>query len=197
MPHRFHEISDEGQGAGLETQAKRERSDDVHEHNLVVAFHRGGRVKSLLTGGNAFVSRSIGPALLAAGQVLTVCIRPGQPAPEWAKETAATIAHVDLAGGSDLTGLVGDHEVIIHAAGRVEQRLGPASAFWRDNTTTTEALIAASLAAGRPKIIHFSSLSAYGVIDAEIVDENTPFREPTDYGASKRAAEQALARVGA
>ena len=201
FPHRFHEISDERQGAGLEARAKQERGDDVDDHNpvAVAAFHRGGKVKSLLTGGNSFVSRAIGPALLAAGQALTICIRPGQAAPEWAKGVgpAATIAPVDLAEGGDLKGLVGDHDVIIHAAGRLENPATPASAFQRDNVATTEALIAAALATGRPKIIHFSSLSVHGMIDAEIVDENTPSREPTAYGASKQLAEQALARVGA
>ncbi len=164
-----------------------------------MAFHPGVRVKSLLTGGNSFVSNAIGPALLAAGQELTICIRPGQPAPEWAKGAgaAATIAHADLAGGGDLTGLVADHEVIIHTAGRLENPEVLASALRRENLATTEALIAASLATGRPKIIHFSSLSVYGVIEAEIVDEDTPSREPTAYGTSKRSAERALARVGA
>jgi nucleoside-diphosphate-sugar epimerase len=95
----------------------------------------------------------------------------------------------------ELTELVGDHEVFIYTAGRLENRESPASAFRRDNISTTEALIAASLATGRSKIIHFSSVSVHGVIDAKTVDEDTPSREPTAYGASKRLPERALARA--
>lgn len=151
-------------------------------------------MKSLLTGGNAFVSRAIGPALVAAGHDLTICLRPGQPIPEWMARAGdrATARWVDLAGDAGLRDLVAGHDVIIHAAGRLEDPRTAAAVFQRDNTGATEALIEGALATEFPRIINFSSMSIYGSIDCDLVDEMTPSRHPTPYGESKLVAERAL-----
>jgi nucleoside-diphosphate-sugar epimerase len=151
-------------------------------------------VKSLLTGGNAFVSRVIGPALLAAGHDVTVCLRPGQTVPNWIRQAGdnVTTRRIDLAGENSLEALVAGHGVIIHAAGRLEDPRTPTQVFERDNTRATEALIAGAAATGCPRMINFSSMSVYGSINRDLVDERTPCRHPTPYGASKLASERAL-----
>lgn len=154
-------------------------------------------MKCLLTGGRAFVSRTIGPALLADRHDVTVCLRPGQPVPEWLAEadTGVTARWVDLAGDDGLRGLVAGHDAIIHVAGRLEEPRAPAAVFERDNTRATQALINGALSTGCRRIINFSSMSVYGSIDRDLVDETTPSLKPTPYGASKLAAEAALRRA--
>lgn len=151
-------------------------------------------LKCLLTGGNAFVSEVIGPALVAAGHELTVCIRPGRPVPAWvdANPEAVTTRAADLADGSSLTDLVAGHALIVHAAGKVEDPATPKTAFERNNTLATRALINAAIETGCAGMINFSSISVYGEIDVPVVDAATPSTNPTPYGASKLAAEEAL-----
>lgn len=151
-------------------------------------------MKCLLTGGNAFVSKAIGPALASAGHELTVGIRAGHDTPEWTAGLSGTVTirAVDLARETGLLELVAGHDIIVHNAGRIENPALPAAIFQRDNILVTRALIDAAIQAGCAKIINFSSMSIYGSINSAIVDEATGSREPTPYGASKLAAEEAL-----
>lgn len=151
-------------------------------------------LKCLLTGGNAFVSRAIGPALVAAGHELTVCTRPGRPVPAWvdAAPDAIETRAVDLAADEGLADLMAGHRLIIHPAGRVEDLAAPGSVFERDNTAATQALIDAAIETGCAGMINFSSLSIHGEIGVRVVDAATPSSNPTPYGASKLAAEDAL-----
>lgn len=99
---------------------------------------------------------------------------------------------VDLAGDDGLESLVAGHDMVIHAAGRVENPRHSAAVFERDNARAAEALIAAALASGCRRLINLSSLSVYGSIDTPVVDELTPSSRPSFYGASKLVAEAAL-----
>lgn len=150
-----------------------------------------------MTGGNAFVSRAIGPALIAAGLQVTACSRPGRPAPAWIAKTGgrATARHVDLAREGGVEDLVEGHDIVIHTAGSLESTTLPAAVFERDNLRATQALIDGALATGCPRIINFSSISVHGTISVPVVDVTTPSVLPTLYGASKLAAEEALGRA--
>jgi len=156
-------------------------------------------LKCLLTGGNAFVSKTIGPALAAAGHELTVCLRPGRPIPKWADAGPGVITTraVDLADVGGVLDLVTGHSFIIHVAARVEDPTAPQSLFERDNSRATQALADAAVAAGCAGVINFSSMSVYGEISASVADATTPSTNPTAYGASKLAGEQTLRRVAA
>lgn len=154
-------------------------------------------MKCLLTGGTAFVSKTLGPALAAAGHELTVCLRPGRPVPSWVDANPAVIATrtVNLTSDAGLSDLVAGHALIVHVAARVEDPTVPRSAFERDNTLVTRALIDAAVATGCAGMINFSSMSVYGEISASVADAATPSTNPTAYGASKLAGEQALRRA--
>lgn len=155
-------------------------------------------MRSLLTGGGGFVARTIGPALVAAGHDLAICLRPGQVAPEWTSILAGrvTVHWADLAGEKGLETLLLDRDIIIHAAGSVAQALedprAPADVFERNNIRVTRALISGALATGCPRFINFSSLAIYGSIDVDLVEVGTPSSSPNFYGVSKIVSENAL-----
>ncbi len=117
--------------------------------------------------------------------------------PDWvaSKTGSIDLRFVDLAQPGGIADLAGDQDVIIHTAGKLEDPAIPAWVFERDNVRATEALIDGALAGGCRRIINFSTLSVYGTIDVPVVDETTPSVRPTDYGASKVAAEVALRRA--
>jgi nucleoside-diphosphate-sugar epimerase len=160
---------------------------------------RTGGVRSLLTGGGGFAARAIGPALVAAGHDLAICLRPGRAAPEWTSGLAGrvTVHWVDLAGEEGLEAVFADRDIIIHAAGSLEDPGAPADVFDRNNTRVTKALISGALATGCPRFINFSSVSIHGSIDVDLVDAGTPSSAPSFYGASKIACENALHDVAA
>ena len=61
--------------------------------------------------------------------------------------------------------------------------------FEHDNVVATARLLDAAAAAGCRRVVLLSSVSVYGNITANEVDENTPLIDPDPYGASKRRAE--------
>lgn len=125
-----------------------------------------------LTGATGFVGRATLDALVAGGHAVRALTRREQPDlahVEWvrgAMEDAASLA--ELAQGA---------EAVIHVAGVVNAP--DAAGFEACNVTGTLNLVEAAVAAGVPRFIHVSSLSA---------------REPglSAYGASKARGEKLL-----
>jgi nucleoside-diphosphate-sugar epimerase len=122
-----------------------------------------------LTGGTGFLGGHVIDRLIAAGHKVRALARK----PQYARDGVTWIAG-DLENPGDLC--IGA-EVIIHVAGVVN---ADAETFDKGNRQGTETMLAAARTAGVKRFVHVSSLSA---------------REPqlSNYGASKRAAENAVA----
>lgn len=123
-----------------------------------------------ITGGTGFVGRAVIDRALERGVPLRALTRAQQPASTGVEWVAG-----DLADRRALNRLVKGAEAVIHIAGLTNAP--NAAAFEEGNVAGTLALIEAALAAGVPRFVFVSSLSA---------------REPglSAYGASKARAEK-------
>ena len=127
-----------------------------------------------LTGSTGFVGRHLTKALAEAGFALRLLVRQG-PYDCGFGSAETVIGTLDDEGA--LAQLVGGSSAVIHLAGAIAAP--DRDAFFAVNARGTEKIARAAMAASVPRFIHVSSLAA---------------REPqiSDYGASKRAAEEAL-----
>ncbi len=83
-------------------------------------------------------------------------------------------------------------ETVIHVAATsptADTRIGD---FILDNVVATERLVCLARKGGVKKFVFFSSLSVYGTITKQVVDESTPIVDPNAYGASKLLGELCL-----
>lgn len=92
--------------------------------------------------------------------------------------------------------LAGPFAVIVHVAATSPGPGVDIATLARDNIDASFALIEAARRWATRRFIFFSSLSYYGRIEQDVVDEATPVRDPDAYGASKLIAEQRLAELG-
>jgi nucleoside-diphosphate-sugar epimerase len=121
-----------------------------------------------LTGGTGFLGGHVLDRLIGAGHQVRALARKPQP-----DRDGMTWISGDL---DNLAGLCASADSVIHVAGVVN---ADAAAFDKGNRQGTENILAAAQVAGVKRFVHVSSLSA---------------REPqlSNYGASKRAAEDAV-----
>lgn len=129
-----------------------------------------------VTGGTGFVGQALIDRALAGGHELKALARRPQPprrGVEWVRG--------DLDDAPALASLATGAEAVIHIAGLVNAPDG--AAFERCNVAGTLSVIEAAIAAGVPRLVFVSSLSA---------------REPelSAYGASKRRAEKLVRASG-
>ncbi|MDH6260335.1 NAD(P)-dependent oxidoreductase [Bradyrhizobium sp. BR13661] len=97
---------------------------------------------------------------------------------------------------TDAGKLAGPFDAIVHTAATSPSPGVDVAKLVRDNIDASFALIEAGRRWGVSRFIFFSSLSYYGRIALDVVDEATPVRDPDAYGASKLIAEQRLAELG-
>ena len=130
-----------------------------------------------ITGATGFAGRHAVEALLGRGYRLRALVR--TPAAAGLPAAVETVAG-DLSNQAALRQLLDGADAAVHLAGALAalSRQG----YFTVNALGTEALVAAALAAGTGRFVHISSLAA---------------REPqlSYYGASKRAAEEAVKRA--
>lgn len=142
-------------------------------------------MKILLTGASGFVGRVLLRRLRAAGhEVVGLC---------HAQRGDASLVPCDLA--QPLT-LGGTFDVIVHAAGLSPAQTSSALAFKHANVDSMEQLLAWARAGHARRMIFLSSVSVYGDIRADCIDEMTPIVHPDDYGLTKWFAERLLEDSG-
>ena len=93
--------------------------------------------------------------------------------------------------------LAGPFDAIVHIAATSPAPGVDVATLVRDNIDASFALIEAARRWGTSRFIFFSSLSYYGRIEQDVVDEATPVRDPDAYGATKLIVEQRLAELAA
>jgi len=81
---------------------------------------------------------------------------------------------------------------VVHTAARSAWTGVTTEDMVRDNVIATQNLINSALETGVSRFIQFSSLSVYGQIEADVVDQNTPIFNPDVYGVTKHLCEQML-----
>lgn len=139
-------------------------------------------MRVLVTGAAGFAGYHIANSLAANGHSVTGMAR--TPKPSLASFTL--IGH-DL---SEPILLDADFDVIVHAAG--SHPGGSALQLKRDNIDAMENIVDFAERRRIPKIIFLSSISVYGQIRDDVVNEETCIINPDIYGLSKYVAEKIL-----
>jgi UDP-glucose 4-epimerase len=165
---------------------------------------RGPCARVLVTGAGGFIGGAVAGLLAAQGHQVTALVRPGAA-------TAALPAGVDVVAADllDARSLLdaGAHrgfDAVCHLAAltRVRQSLGEPLRYFETNVTGTVTLLQVLdrgvAAGGPPPTVVFGSTGAvYGDPGAAPVPETRAAAPTHPYGASKLAAEQAIAHQAA
>ncbi|KJC54786.1 hypothetical protein UB31_04005 [Bradyrhizobium sp. LTSP849] len=91
--------------------------------------------------------------------------------------------------------LAGPFDAVVHTAATSPGPGVDVATLVRDNIDASFALIEAARRWRTNHFIFFSSLSYYGRIEQDVVDEATPMRDPDTYGATKLIAERRLVEL--
>jgi len=149
----------------------------------------------LLTGGAGFIGSHLARALLDDGWAVDVVddLSTGNRAnvPDGAK-----LQKLDLARPGATEELAdGPYDAVAHLAGQSsgEKSFDDPGRDIDSNTRSTVVLADWALARGVPRFVHASSMGVYGQVGHAAGEESTAARPISWYGASKLAAERALA----
>ncbi|MEM8811409.1 MAG: NAD(P)-dependent oxidoreductase [Pseudomonadota bacterium] len=151
-------------------------------------------MRVLVTGAGGFAGGHMARRLAEAGHhVLALTRRSPVEAPrDPGAAGRVDVVHADLA---DPASLPGGYDAVVHTA---------ATSIWHgisvdqmitDNVTATQHLIRHALKVRARSFVFFSSLSAFGNVSVDRLDEAVPTVDPDAYGATKLLGEQALADV--
>jgi nucleoside-diphosphate-sugar epimerase len=157
----------------------------------------------LVTGAAGFVGRAVVRSLLANTQVEVVatCRGPadsvGQP-----QARLSVVPHVDLAEASAVSRLPRDCTHVIHAAALARFEGSSRQALHQANVHATDLLLQ-HVAGTSPALDRFVYISTFGVHDrprfydvSSPIREGSPFAAVSEYGRSKRQAEERVGRGG-
>lgn len=139
-------------------------------------------MRMAVTGGAGFIGGVVVRQLVARGDEVVALVRdPNAPGATAIAGPGVTLAASDLSDIGSVRDALAGADGLIHAAG--SYRVGiPASeraAMFDANVGATERVLDAAIAAGVPRIVHVSTINAYGNTKGRVVDE-TYRRDPRD-----------------
>ena len=137
-------------------------------------------MRVVVTGGAGFIGRSVVRQLAARGDQVVALVRDLNKAAFLAGTTVELVAS-DLSDVGSLTDRLRGADALIHGAGSYRVGIRPAErpAIWEANVGTTQRMLAASTAAGTPRIAYVSTVGIFGDTHGLEVDE-TYRRDPVD-----------------
>lgn len=144
-----------------------------------------------VTGGAGFIGSHTVEGLLREGYRVRCLVRPGRTSPPWLDVIPIDILPTDLFDPASVLRSLEQCDAVVHIAGVTRARRR--KDFFRGNVEPTRNLLKAAKDLGSIRsFCLISSLTAVGPGSAgRPVDEETPCRPITSYGASKLEAEQA------
>jgi len=154
-------------------------------------------MRALVTGGGGFIGRSLVRRLVASGIDVRAIARSERSAARL-RELGVEVIVGDLLDASALTEALRGCEVAYHLAGdyRVGIRGSDRPAMEAANITATERLLEASTATGVARIVHVSTINAFGDTGYRVVDETyerpRPYRYVSFYDETKHRAHLAV-----
>ena len=160
-------------------------------------------MRPFVTGGAGFIGRRVVARLLERGDSVVCPVRDPDRAADLAA-SGAQLVQSDLSDVSALETQMRGCDAVIHVAGsyRVGIMPGERPAMWDANVGATERVLDAASAASVPRIVHVSTVNAFGNTRGAIVDET--FKRDLGQGflswydetklRSHEAAEERIAR---
>ncbi|MEX2115264.1 MAG: NAD(P)-dependent oxidoreductase [Bacteroidota bacterium] len=149
-----------------------------------------------ITGGTGFIGSHTVEALLREGYRVRCLIRPGRSTIGWLKGLPVETLPVDLLNRTDVRSALAQCDGVVHIAGvtRAKRRKD----FFTGNVEPTRNILLACKELGSVKqFCYMSSLTATGPAEAgHPVNEDSPCRPLTAYGASKLEAEKVCREFG-
>jgi nucleoside-diphosphate-sugar epimerase len=143
----------------------------------------------LVTGATGFLGGAVARALHARGDGVRVLVR--NPASVRDFPSGVALAKGDVTEPRTLEGAFGGVDLVVHAAGMLGRAGAKEAEYMRLHAEGTRNVLAASLEAGVPRVLHVSSPGVLGPITtAEPADEEAPLAPSNVYERSKAAAER-------
>ena len=148
---------------------------------------------AFLTGGGGFIGRHLVRRLREAGTEVRAFVRSNRSADELRAADCEVVVG-DLLDAAGLTEAVIGCDVAYHLAGdyRVGIRASDRPAMEAANVTATESVLDAAVTAGVGRIVHVSTVSAFGDTGYRVVDETyerpRPYRYVSFYDETKHRA---------
>jgi nucleoside-diphosphate-sugar epimerase len=136
--------------------------------------------KILVTGGTGFVGGHLARGFAAAGCRVVLAVRRGR-----------SVAGFDLwpCDADGLLTLPSGVDFVVHAAATSPDPGITVGQLLDDNVAFTRRLVAAAQVAGVRRLVLASSMSVYGTIACDTIDETTAIVDPDAYGLTKRLCE--------
>ena len=150
-------------------------------------------MRAFVTGGGGFIGRHLVRRLVASGADVRAIARSDHSAAQL-RDLGAEVVVGDVLDASALADAVRGCEIAYHLAGdyRVGIRESDRPAMESANVTATERLLDAALAAGVGRIVHVSTINAFGDTGYRVVDETyarpRPYRYVSFYDETKHRA---------
>jgi nucleoside-diphosphate-sugar epimerase len=144
----------------------------------------GGRLAERLAGEEGAIVTGVGRHLERAGAAAAAGVR---------------LRRLDLSAPHELAEIAAGHEIIFHLAAAMGRAARDPQWSWQLNVVATEALLRAAAAAGTRRVVHVSTIAAYGSPDRDRMDDDRPVApaQGSIYGRTKAAGELAAARQAA
>jgi len=150
-------------------------------------------MRAFVTGGGGFIGRRLVHRLLASGAEVRAIARSDRSAASLGEADCEVVVG-DVLDLDALTGALRGCDIAFHLAGdyRVGMRAAERPAMEAANVTATERLIDAAVAAGVGRIVHVSTINAFGDTGYRVVDETyerpRPYRYVSFYDETKHRA---------
>ena len=141
----------------------------------------------LVTGVTGFIGSHVAERLLALGARVRGLARSAAKG-AWLAERGVEVVTGDLTDADSLRRAARGCSLIFSIAGWVG-RPDSYQAARRVNIDGMRALIEAAIDAGARRLVHTSSIAAYGPVDDGVIDETWPLRATDVYGATKAHGE--------
>jgi nucleoside-diphosphate-sugar epimerase len=149
-------------------------------------------MRVLVTGAGGFVGRHVACALATRGATVYAGVR--RDAPELSGRPGLTVVRADLARGDPLPAPL---DAVVHCAAAIPAACPEEDELYRINVEAARHVFGQVGRAGARSIVNCSSMSAFGRIETDLVDPETPVRAPGAYGRAKLESERLLAEAAA
>ena len=144
----------------------------------------------LVTGVTGFIGSHLAERLSTLGARVRGLARSAGKG-DWLSKRGIKVVEGNLADASSLRHAVGGCDLVFSVAGWVGDP-HTYEAARRVSVDGTRTLIEAAVDAGARRLVHTSSIAAYGPVAGGIVDETWPLRATDAYGASKAQSESVV-----